>query len=199
LPVGPGWEYDPADVDGAVVEAVREIRDLRDVTAFADRIEQPIRIGFQTFLGGTSTIVIDQPGDRDEKLRIEVTKHAGIVYLQIVETENGNHRSDLRFEVRAKDGTLAAAWLRQVGPMTFAGYPDADTGTVNLILSVIQADGQILENELRLDSLTGNISKAPVPEERSSNESFAPMFSEQLNDGSHGGNLGALERALGFR
>ncbi len=206
LPAGLDFLYNPDNVDGAVVAAVRGVDSLNDLADLSERPidatinnhHAPIRVSFESFLGGSSTIIIDQPAGSEERVQVEAIKHAGILYLQIIdETQGGQESTILSYRLRAADGSPAAAWLRQVGPMTYSGYPDAQTRTVDLILSIVQRDGRVSDYKLQLDTVSGHLSQPPAPEDHGSGGRLAPMFSEQMNKSLMSQNT--LERALGFR
>jgi hypothetical protein len=158
------------------------------------------RFMLRTFMGGSSTIVIDRPGSGDEKVHIETIKHAGIIYLQLIEErERDGETTILSYRLSGPDGAAAPAWLRQIGPFTFAGQPDAGTGTVDLILSISQSDGQVFEHEIRLDSFTGHLSRPDLPKDDRSQGRPPPMFAEQMNRLAPTESTARLEQALGLR
>ena len=208
LPEGSDFNFNPDDVDGAVVEAVRGLDSLGDIANLDEHpigatvntnFDAPIRGALTQFLGGSSTIVIDQPAGGTERIHVSAIRHAGILYLQIVEdTARSNETSILDFRLRSSDGSPAPTWLRHIGPFTFAGHPDANAGTVDLILSVVQRDGQVSDHRLQLDSVSGHLSQPPAPEDHGFEGRFAPMFSEQMNERSLRQDLQRLEIALGF-
>jgi VCBS repeat-containing protein len=211
LPAGPDYSYNPEDVDGAVVEAVHGLDGLNEVADLSERpidavinthqdLNSPIRFAFETFRGGSSAIVIDQATGPHERIEIESIKHAGILYLQIIdETDGGAKTSILGYRLRALDRSAAPSWLRQVGAMTFAGHPDADAGLVRLILTIVYRDGRVSDHELQLDSVSGHVSQPRASRDDGQEGRLAPMFSQQINEGSMSRNLALLERALGFR
>ena len=189
LPSGPDYEFQAIEASGAVVDAVNEIQSL----------STPIRFELRTFLGGSSTIVIDHPGSSgQEKVRIETVKKDGIIYMQVIEeTGDGEKASILSYRITAPDGSPAPAWLSQVGPYSFIGNPDAGTGPVDLILTITGRDGQVSNHVLQLDSFSGHLSQPPKSEIRGF-EGSVPMFTEQLHERSRNQQIGLLEKALGF-
>ncbi|MGX1739931.1 Ig-like domain-containing protein, partial [Bosea sp. NPDC055353] len=205
-PIEPDTPYDPADVDGAVVEAARGLDDLNDTADLSKRpidaaikgLDVPVGLSLSTFRGGSSTIVIDRPAG-DERIQVEAIWHTGLVYLQIVEeTKGSDQASNLSYRLKSADGSPAPGWLRQVGPQTFAGRPDANVGVVDLVLSIIQRDGQVSDHKLQLDGFSGRLSQPLEPQKHGFDGRLAPMFSEQMNEGSRNQNISLLERALGF-
>jgi len=201
LPSGPDIAYNPENVDGAVVEAVQRLNGLDDIFEFTDTpSDSSGKFALRTFLGGSSTIVLDRPGVADDRVHVESIRHAGIIYLQIVEEAgNDGETAALTYRLRGADDAPALVWLRQVGPMTFAGRPDAGTNTVDLILSITERDGRVSEHEIRLDSFTGHLSQPSDPEDHGFDGRSAPMFSEQMNGLPRHENMARLEWALGFR
>ncbi|MBB3564362.1 hypothetical protein FHX06_005726 [Rhizobium sp. BK512] len=127
-------------------------------------------------------------------------KHLGVIYLQVLEeTENGGAGDILNYRLHGPDGSPAPSWLKQLGPRSFAGNPDAAEGMVDLILSVVQRDGQVIDYEIRLDSFSGHLYQPRGPEDHGFEPRPAPMFSQQMLAGARQGDIGALERALGLR
>ncbi|MFP3542070.1 Ig-like domain-containing protein [Rhizobium sp. SIMBA_035] len=199
LPAGPDYGIQPLEANGAVLDAVDELGALDRITDIAGRpADAPMRLPpITTFLGGSSTILIETPGG-DERIRLETVKHTGVIYLEILEEpKNGGESSVLAYRLRATDGSAAPAWLRQIGPLSFVGNPDTQSGMINLVLSIVQRDGRVSEHLLRLDTASGNVSQPPEPQRHGFDERPAPMFSEQMNERSRSN--AALERALGFR
>jgi CshA-type fibril repeat protein/VCBS repeat-containing protein len=208
LPDDPDTPYDPDPVDGAVVDAVRGLEGLNDIAdltsqpigATIHNIDTPIRFVFHSFLGGSSTIVIDKAEGGGEKIHVEAIKHTGILYLQVIEaTGDDGEPSALGYRLRAVDTFSTPNWLRQIGPLTFAGHPDAKAGIVDLILSIVQRDGRVTDHKLQLDTASGQLSHAPAVERHGSEGRLAPTFSEQMKEGLGNQNIDRLERALGFK
>jgi len=100
--------------------------------------------------------------------------------------------------LRVSDGSGAAGWLSQIGPLSFARHPDAEAGTVDIILSIVRRDGRVSDHELPLDTASGHLSQTLALGDRSLNEKAAPTFSQQLNEASRTERLDRLERALGL-
>ncbi|SFJ17310.1 CshA-type fibril repeat-containing protein [Phyllobacterium sp. CL33Tsu] len=200
LPVGLDYGFEPITADGAVLDAVDELGSLNGIDHFADRpIDAPVRYALEPFLGGSSTIIVDLPRGGEEKIHVEAIKHSGVLYLQIIdEKADGGETSVLNYRLRAQDGSPVPVWLRQVGPMTFAGYPDANTGTLDLILSVVRRDGQVSDYRLQLDTVSGHLSRPPAPENHGFEGRLAPTFAQQMNERPLNQNIELLERALGF-
>ncbi len=213
LPVPPA---DPAQIDAgrACDRPIRQQRPVRaeprparvesadlserPIDAAVKGLDVPVGLSLSIFRGGSSTIVIDRPAG-EERIQVEAIWHTGIVYLQIVEETKGSAQaSNLSYRLRSADGSPAPAWLRQVGPQTFAGRPDADVGVVDLVLSIIQRDGQVSDHKLQLDGFSGRLSQPLEPQKHGFEGRLAPMFSEQMNEGSLNQNISLLERALGF-
>jgi hypothetical protein len=145
------------------------------------------------------TIVIDLPAGGGEKIQIEAINHAGL-YLQITdETEGDSETSVLSYRLRGVEGSAAASWSRQVGPHTFAGHPEAATGTVDIILSIVQRDGRVSKCRLQSDTVTRHLSQPPAPQAHGFEGRLAPMFSQQMNDSSRSLHYDLVKRALGFR
>jgi len=209
LPVGPDFDYNPENVDGAVVEAVRGLDGLNDLAdlsglsvdaVVSNHFEPQLKFALTTFLGGSSTFVIERSGAGDEKIRIDSVKHSGVIYLQVLEEHQGGGESDiLSYRLHGQDGAPSPSWLRQLGPRSFAGNPDAGSGAVDLILSVVQRDGQVIDYAIRLDSFSGHLSQVRGPEDHGFEPRLAPMFTEQMLAGARERDINALERALGFR
>ncbi|MGW8910977.1 Ig-like domain-containing protein, partial [Brucella cytisi] len=209
LPSGPDIDYDPENVDGAVVEAVRGLDGLNDIADLYDQpidaavkaqFDAPLKFSFNTFLGGSSAIVVDRPGGGVERIQFEVIKHRDVIYLQIVDqTKINEQSSDLNYRIGGVDGALPPAWLKQIGSHTFAGVPDAQTGTVNLMILIIHKDEQVAEREIQLDSVNGLLVLPTEPEDHGFEGVLAPTFAQQMLDGPETQDLSELERALGFR
>ncbi len=209
LPVGPDFDFNPENVDGAVVETVRGIEALNDLADLSgDAIDAvgvnyfgpQLRFALTTFLGGSSTVVLERPGASDERIRIDTVKHSGVIYLQVLEeSERGGQSDILGYRLTGANDTSLPSWLRQLGPRSFAGNPHAASGTVDLILSVIQRDGQVIDFEIRLDSFSGHLSQSQRPEDHGFEPRLAPMFSEQMQASARGRDIDDLERALGLR
>lgn len=201
FPAGSDSALNAIEADGAVLDAVDQIRGLNGIAEFAERpIEVPLRLTLTPFLGGSSTIVLEDPDGGSERIHVETIKHAGIVYLQIVDEPGiGGEPSVLSYRLRASDGSGAAEWLSQIGPLSFAGHPDAEAGTVDIILSIVQRDGRVSDHELRLDTASGHLSQSAAVGDRSLNDRVAPIFSQQLGEASRTERMDRLERALGFR
>nr|WP_262928093.1 Ig-like domain-containing protein [Rhizobium cauense] len=90
FPAGPDFALNAIDADGAVLDAVDQIRGLNGIAEFAERpIEVPLRLTLTPFLGGSSTIVVEDPDGGSERVHVETIKRAGIVYLQIVDEPGG--------------------------------------------------------------------------------------------------------------
>jgi len=201
FPAGPDSALNTIDADGAVLDAVDQIRGLNGIAEFVERpIEVPLRLTLAPFLGGSSTIVLEDPDGGSERIHVETIKRAGIVYLQIVdEPTNGGEPTVLSYRLRASDGSGAVEWLSQIGPLSFAGHPDAEAGTVDIILSIVQRDGRVSDHELQLDTATGHLSQPTALGDRSFNDTIAPTFSQQLSEASRTERLDRLDRALGLR
>jgi hypothetical protein len=207
-PIGPDFDYTPENVDGAVVEAVRgldTLNDLADLNGLSvdavvnNHFEPQPKFALTTFLGGSSTIMIERPGAGDERIRIDSVKHSGVIYLQVLEEYQGVGESDvLNYRLYGENSAPAPSWLRQLGPRSFAGNPDAAAGTVDLILSVIQRDGQVIDYRIRLDSVSGHLSQQRGREDHGFEPRLSPMFTEQMLASARGGGINALEEALGF-
>lgn len=208
LPAAGIHDYDLEDVDGAVLDAVHDIDRLNDVGDLSTQShDDPFesnqdgklstRFAIRSFLGGSSAFIVDRSAGEHDRIEVEVIKHAGIVYLQIIDVMEGDHTpSGLRYGLRMADGTPAPAWLRQIGPMTFAGHPAADESMLRLILSVIGRDGRVSDHELILDTRSGQVSLPEARQPHAYEIEPAPMFSAQLNEKARSQAL--LEKALGF-
>jgi hypothetical protein len=143
--------------------------------------------------------VIERLGAGDERIRIDSVKHSGVIYLQVLEEYQGGGESDiLSYRLHGENGAPPPSWLRQLGPRSFAGNPDAASGTVDLILSVVQRDGQVIDYGILLDSFSGHLSQQREPEDHGFEPRLAPMFTEQMLASARGGDISALEKALGF-
>lgn len=199
VPVMPDM-IEAIEAHGAVLDAVEGLNGLSRITDLAGRPhDTPIRLALKPFLGGSSAIVLDLPGSGIDRIRVEAIKHTGIIYLQLVEeTENGEKPSVINFRLHGVNDAPAWAWLKQIGPQTFAGYPDIGGDTADIILSIVQRDGRISDHNLRLDSLSGHLSQ-PKPEDHSFNDRLAPMFSQQMHGDVGKQDIESLEKALGFR
>ena len=195
------------NVNRPVESAINGLSDLngtRPATAFTDAVErlergslnalqgvlngQPAPFEAGPFLGGSSNIVLktaDLAGRIDE-VRIETIRHRDLLYVQLVEkTMNRGDNDVLDYRIRMADGTPVPAWLRRVGPETFAGYPDANAGMMDLSITVVRRDGLVTTHDIRLDPLTGQISDVSLRPDQTLPEAAqgprVPLFTEQLD------------------
>jgi hypothetical protein len=190
--------FAPVEADGAVLDTVDLLGSLNRIADITGRhADSPPTLSLTTFLGGSSTIVISVPGG-DERVHVETIKHTGIIYLQIIEEMEGEgDKSVLSFRLRAAEGTPSIEWLRQIGPLTFAGYPDPMAGRVDLVLSITRSDGRVSDYELQLDAPSARLSQPWPSGDHGFQDGKAPLFGDQMNERSRSHE--ALERALGFR
>ena len=160
----------------------------------------------RSFLGHSSGIAlktIDMAGRLDE-VRIETIRHRSMLYLQLVEqSAPRGDRDVIDYRIRMADGSPVPEWLRRIGPETYAGTPDANTGVIDMVISVVRRDGLVTEHAVRLDPATGQLSPVPgqADETLPLGLTRAPLFTEQMQAMAAPAepDIESLERALGLR